>query len=364
MSYYGGTITVLGRNLITSLMAGEKIEFTRILVGSGAMPGGMEPIDMTALVEPVAEAVSTVPTIENNVLSMIVEYRNDLNGGLQEGFWLREFGVFARTENTEEVLLYYATLGDSPQPVNAFKDNRIDIRRYPITIALELDADVEVAYNPGAFMTSGEAAELVEALVNERLADLKGNLSGLQEDLSGFKQTVGEELQDLNDTVSRIPVNVSMEITISIDGWTVDEGVGGYHADITDTVITAASVPILTVWTDSLDTAQACGMLSTVMTMDGALRVYTRDIPEADIQCSVTLIGVAAGASGGGTPSGDGNYVLPTATQTRLGGVKIGDGVIVRGDGTISVDSEAVAEKVTATPDEVQEMLKEVYGET
>ena len=50
MSYYGGTVTVAGRNLITSLMAGKTIEFTRIMVGSGAMPEGVEPIDMVALV--------------------------------------------------------------------------------------------------------------------------------------------------------------------------------------------------------------------------------------------------------------------------------------------------------------------------
>lgn len=170
MSYYGGTVTVAGRNLITSLMAGKTIEFTRIMVGSGAMPEGVEPIDMVALVAPVAEGVSSVPTVENGVLSMVVEYRNDLNGGLQEGFWLREFGVFAKTEDTEEILLYYATLGDSPQPVNAYKDNRIDIRRYPISIALELDADVQITYNPGAFITSAEAEELVRTMVQEAIS--------------------------------------------------------------------------------------------------------------------------------------------------------------------------------------------------
>ena len=170
MSYYGGTVTVAGRNLITSLMAGKTIEFTRIMVGSGAMPEGVEPIDMVALVTPVAEGVSSVPTVENGVLSMVVEYRNDLNGGLQEGFWLREFGVFAKTEDTEEILLYYATLGDSPQPVNAYKDNRIDIRRYPISIALELDADVQITYNPGAFITSAEAEELVRTMVQEAIS--------------------------------------------------------------------------------------------------------------------------------------------------------------------------------------------------
>ena len=156
--YYGGTITTKGRDLITSLIAGETIEFTRVMVG-----------DMEGLVSPVAAAVSTVPILENGVMSLVVEYRNDLNGGLETGFWLSEFAIYAKTADTPEICLYYATLGDSPQPVNAYKDNRVDIRRFPVTIALELDANVEVTYNPGAFMTASEVEELVDALIGEAL---------------------------------------------------------------------------------------------------------------------------------------------------------------------------------------------------
>lgn len=120
MSYYGGTITVKGRDLITSLIAGETIEFTRIVVGSGEMPEGVEPIDMEALVNEVARGhLDGADPSRNSVLSLVVEYRNDMNGGLKTGFWLREFGIYAKTNKSEEVLLYYATLGDSPQPVNA-----------------------------------------------------------------------------------------------------------------------------------------------------------------------------------------------------------------------------------------------------
>lgn len=173
---YGGTITVAGRNLITSLMAGETIRFTRIVVGSGAMPEGVEPIDMTELVTPVAEGTSTIPTVENGAMYMTVEYRNDLNGGLKEGFWLREFGIYAQTDKTEEILLYYATLGDSPQPVNAYKDNRIDIRRYPVTIALELDADVQVTYNPSAFLTSAEAYDIIDSMVSYAIENISATV--------------------------------------------------------------------------------------------------------------------------------------------------------------------------------------------
>ena len=44
-------------------------------------------------------------------------------------------------------------------------------------------------------------------------------------------------------------------------------------------------------------------------------------------------------AGGGG--GGGGEYILPTATPSRLGGVKVGSGLAVRNDGTLSVDGSA-----------------------
>ena len=53
---------------------------------------------------------------------MTVEYRSDMNGGLDHGFWIREFGVFAKdptvtphveNEGTpEEYVDHYSTFFD------------------------------------------------------------------------------------------------------------------------------------------------------------------------------------------------------------------------------------------------------------
>lgn len=336
MSYYGGTVTVAGRNLITSLMAGKTIEFTRIMVGSGAVPEGVEPIDMVTLVTPVAEGVSSVPTVENGVLSMVVEYRNDLNGGLQEGFWLREFGVFAKTEDTEEILLYYATLGDSPQPVNAYKDNRIDIRRYPISIALELDADVQITYNPGAFITSAEAEELIRTMV---------------QDVAGGAGTA-----------------IIKDITIPHIGWTWLEenldGQGGsgmdeycYYVDVPVEEATEAQFPSVALHKAALEAAKNAGLCPTVQTLAGVLRFWAKEVPDEDMEATVALVSSGSSSSGGGSST----YVLPVATATRLGGVKIGKGISVEADGTIHASNSGISSDDMASTEDTESMLDDVF---
>lgn len=50
--------------------------------------------------------------------------------------------------------------------------------------------------------------------------------------------------------------------------------------------------------------------------------------------------------------SAGGTYILPTATAERLGGVKIGDGIGVTADGTISTDVAAIAEAAATKVEE------------
>lgn len=336
MSYYGGTITVKGRDLITSLIAGETIEFTRIVVGSGEMPEGVEPIDMEALVNEVAEATSTVPTVENSVLSLVVEYRNDMNGGLKTGFWLREFGIYAKTNKSEEILLYYATLGNSPQPVNAYQDNRIDIRRYPVTIALEVDADIQVTYNPGAFITAAEAEQLIQSMVSEAVSD--------------------------------IGTAIIKDITIPAEGWAWDEDLdeqGGmgmddyrYYVDVTVAEAAASHFPNVALHKSALAAAKEAGLCPSAKAENGYVRFWARNQPSEAMEATLALFS----SSSGGSSGGGGTYVLPVATKTSLGGIKVGENLSITEDGTLSATGASVSEEDMASPTETDEMLDEVFA--
>ena len=157
---YGCTTTKRGRALIAKILAEKMpLTLTRTMVGSGICPDGLFPGELQDLVEPVAAATSNEPMYDGDTVHMTVEYRSDLNGGLDHGFWIREFGVFARDLEGEEVLLYYGTLGDYPQWVSAYSKNGVDTRRFPISITVGEGATVIIDYSPEAFMTAEDVHE-------------------------------------------------------------------------------------------------------------------------------------------------------------------------------------------------------------
>ena len=155
MSQYGCTIPRRGRALIAKILAEKMpLKISRIMMGQGVCPEDVFPGDLEDLVEPVAAGTSTEPTYDGDTVHMMVEYRSDLNGGLDRGFWIREFGVFAKDLDGTEVMLYYGTLGDYPQWVSAYSQQGLDTRRYPVDITIGEGATVIIDYSPEAFMTA------------------------------------------------------------------------------------------------------------------------------------------------------------------------------------------------------------------
>lgn len=205
---YGFTITTAGWNLLANLLAGETLELTRIMVGQGRVPEGINPADLDELVAPIAQATSTVPIVVGKNISFVVEYRSDMNGGLDEGFWLNEFGVFALDKNQDEVLLYYATLGDYPQYVSPTSTGGVDIRRFPVSITLTDELDIIISYPALAFMTSEDVEEffLVTAIpryteVAQGIVDVHNVSPVSHPDLRNVDTQLASRIQRIEDMI-------------------------------------------------------------------------------------------------------------------------------------------------------------------
>lgn len=153
---YGIVYTTQGLELLASLGAGETLTITRCMVGTGVIGSEAVARALTDLVQPLALATSNKPIQKDNQCSLIIEYRNDLNGGLEQDVEITEFGVWAQTGSNAEVLLMYAGVDDHPMHVPAYTSGgAIDTRRWPISITISDECPVVLGY-PALYMMTAE----------------------------------------------------------------------------------------------------------------------------------------------------------------------------------------------------------------
>ena len=188
-----------------------------------------------------------------------------------------------------------------------------------------------------------------------------------------------ESLKESGDVVSKEQVKaliqeqgssggaaIIKDITIPADGWdwqreSDDEEMLGMDdfrcvVDVAVDDATEDMFPSVALHKAALEVAKRAGLCPTVQALAGVLRFWARNAPEADMAATVALVS-PGGASGGGSSS----YVLPVATATRLGGVKIGSGVSVSADGTISASTSGITPEEVVSAADTDKMLDEIF---
>ena len=206
----------------------------------------------------------------------------------------------------------------------------------------------------------------IDGIANLPLQQLANRTEYLKQKAEQQAERIEEVAQIAEDAASHGSSSVlTVDIVVPNDGWeasTVGEYL--YFADITNETITQEMTPKLIFSVDNLKAAQNAGIGEVCETLEGKLRIYAMEIPTAAIPATLCLFG----ASGGISPTG-----LPIATKTRAGIVKVGENIDVTSDGTISVpalsDADGngipdVIDGASATDEEVDEMLDEIYGKS
>ena len=183
---YGFIITPAGEGLLARASAGEGLTITEVWVGKGTVESAAAAKALTALLDPVAQATSTQPEVAGGQLSMLVEYRNDMGGGLEEGFTLSEFGVMAKVGDDAPTLLYYAALGDRAQPVPPIAEG-LDVHRFPVAIGVTGEVEISLEYPAGVWVTHEELEEAMAGI------DLSGYVKAAEKGKPGGVATLGPD---------------------------------------------------------------------------------------------------------------------------------------------------------------------------
>ena len=175
----GFIVTAQGWEVLGRVVADKKkLNLVGVAFGNGDLDEGENPAELTTLkaVENeggvFVDGTTTTPIIETDdagsVVSFICEYRSDFQGEkvapisgkwpieITDRFEIHEFGVWAENPNDvngDPVMIYYATLGDTPHPVTPYSLGAIDIREYPVSISISEATNITLNYPPLAFVT-------------------------------------------------------------------------------------------------------------------------------------------------------------------------------------------------------------------
>lgn len=262
---------------------------------------------------------------------------------------------------------YYVPTADQTTLVNEVWRGPIASKEINSKSANMLDVKVVIPAKVGGFTVRecgivDDAGDLIAVcnIPDAEKAIIEDGISAALTILMHIVMTNSDALEFTLDPTIDTASAVSVPFTIARDAWKsvgedMEEGeaeiTGGgnypYRAEAVCDAATAMHTPIVTLALDSLASAKACELCPTVETVTGGLRFWAMSVPEGDLTGSVLLVG-----QGGASAGGDGSYVLPTATPYRLGGVKVGDGLVIDDEGVMSVDA-ANTEETTKALDEV-----------
>ena len=360
--FYGFVITEAGNSLLASMVAGQTLTITKAVVGEGTADNAEAARKLTNLIDPGPEGTSTVPTVEENSVNMIVEYRSDLNGGLQQGFWIGEFGIFGKVGTGAETLIGYGSLGDAKQYVSAYVSGTApDVRRYPVSITVTTGIQVDVAYPAEAWMTAEDVAEYFNQTLKP---DLEESLQDLIDDHNEDPDAHGGALEGKQDQIKAEGILKGTKTTTEEgDTYSVGAATPGTDYQAPTNTLTAAAAMTTQDLIPFYDVATGQHKRTTLQALKEAIGVQS---PAINV---TTCAGASVTCSDGVTTlegTGSTEFELPNVgnwtVTAQLNGESVSEVVNVSGALLYEVDlmiTSGIA--VTAQPDKTTYFIGEAF---
>ena len=267
-----------GIALIGKVLAGRcKMRYTRVAAGKGEIPEGVSPKSLTEPPDYVMDAmISSVTNPVDGECQVSVQINSS---NVESGFYVKGLLLYAEDPDEGEIPYTYLNLQNEPEWIRPSSSIVGKLAHFDIIAAVGDVEEVYASIDPDALVT----LESVHQLIAEHDKDTRAH--------QGILRTVENLQQKLGGGIVRAE---RLELNIPAGGWEPDEDTGGaysFHRDIAHTKIREDMVPVVTLLPLSLETARACQFCNTAQTLSGALRIYAKSVPSAEISISLVLIG-------------------------------------------------------------------------
>lgn len=145
-------LTNKGRVLQAKVEAGETLSLTKLKLGSGIIGEGQSLETLTDLVSPEQNlGIAEKTALENGLTEIKATITN---AGLEEGYYVRELGVFAQDPDEGEIL-YAVTTDTAPDYLPAQGSATVLSQEFAIYIATSNVNHIEATIDPTALATVG-----------------------------------------------------------------------------------------------------------------------------------------------------------------------------------------------------------------
>lgn len=173
-------LTKQGKVLQAKAIAGSTLTITKMKLGSGIIPDGVSPEDLTDLIQP-KQALGLTAISVNGGLAKIQSIVTNVE--LSEGYYIRECGVFANDPDVGEIM--YAIMTDtSPDFLPSASSSVVISEEFSINVVTENMANITAIIDPEGIVTVANARKIAEDKVTEHNEDTEAhpndfNLKGI-----------------------------------------------------------------------------------------------------------------------------------------------------------------------------------------
>lgn len=299
--------TLAGVALIAKVLAGRcKMEYTRVAAGNGLIPDGSTPKTMPGPAGYVMDAmISGISNPVDGECQITVQINSAY---VEHGFYLTNLVLYATDPDDGEIPFTYLVLENEPEWIRPSSSIVGKLATFDIISAVgDIDA-VAATINPDAIATLQQVGQMIA------------------------------------DYTAGIGCAVVQRITIPAEGWqpAEDELAGcAVSVDVPCAEASAEHYPDMAFDRESLEPAQQAGFCPTMQALDGVLRFWAASVPTQALTGTVALL-----TTKGSAASGPVSYVLPVASSTTLGGVKVqaGSGLTIDGEGNLAINAATEAD--------------------
>lgn len=252
MAQFGNlTITTKGLQLQAKAQLGTQLAFTRVAFGDGQLPEGQKLIDLTNMIsEKITSPITSIDVIGDGTTRIRAALSNN---NLNQGFYLREVGVFATDPVEGEILYAIANAGTYPDFLPAGTGSTIVETTMDLITIVGNATNVTAKINESLTYTTvadfnekvGNVAELSNGQIVKELkshatslADMETQISDLETnkaDKAEVNSLATEKANQSDLETTNINVISKADITyVDTKVSAIDRGIGGTKANLAE----------------------------------------------------------------------------------------------------------------------------------